>query len=161
MSFIPITIDQYIKTKKDNNPDENEKTLRIRLESALDDYNRGKKCKCGNDIWVIGSAHKDTGCFSCLTGKAHPAGEYEINTALNKTDKFGRRHIDEMDPSEICGFFSDDGYEINPDLIKKPELCMTCLRNYDPGPEDEMLCNLNRIDQKDSDDFICHSYIKI
>jgi hypothetical protein len=161
MSFIPISIEQYIKIIKEKNPAENIKTLRIRLEAALDDYNKGKKCQCGNDIWVVGSAHKNTGCFSCLTGKTHPAGDYEIDNAINKIDKYGRRHIDEMDPSAICGFFDDDGYEINADLIKKPDLCLTCLRNYNPELEDEILCNLNRIDQKDNDNFKCDEYIKI
>jgi len=33
--------------------------------------------------------------------------------------KTERRHIDETDPTKIAGIFDDDGYEINPDMIKK------------------------------------------
>ena len=161
MSFIPISIDNYVKIHLKSNPTDNEKVLRVRLEAALDDYQKGVKCHCGNDIWVIGSASDGNRCFTCITGKNHPAGDYEIDSAINKIDKKGRRHIDEMDPTKIAGFFNDDGYEINPDLIKKPSLCLTCLKNYDPGPEDDILCNLNRYDQRNSDNFICHAYEKI
>jgi hypothetical protein len=161
MSFIPISIDKYVKKHLESNPTENEKVLRVRLEAALDAYKKGVKCHCGNDIWVIGSASTGNSCFTCITGESHPAGDYEIDSAINKLDSKGRKHIDEMDPTKIAGFFTDDGYEINPDLIKKPSLCLTCLKNLDPGPEDVILCNLNRYDQSDSDNFICHAYEKM
>jgi len=161
MSFIPISIDKYVIKHLRSNPDENEKVLRVRLEAALDSYKRGVKCHCGNDIWVIGSAQVGNSCFTCITGESHPAGDYEIDTAINKIDSKGRKHIDEMDPTKIAGIFTDDGYEINPDLIKKPSMCLTCLKNLDPGPEDDFLCNLNRYDQSDCDNFKCHSYEKM
>ena len=161
MSFIPISIDDYVKEYMESNPGENEKVLRIRLETALDDFQRGIKCHCGNDIWVVGSASSGNNCFSCITSKDHPAGDYEIDSAINKIDKHGRRHIDEMDPGKIAGIFDDEGYEINPDLIKKPSLCLTCLKNYEPGMEDDILCNLTRYDQNNSDNFSCHAYEKI
>ena len=93
--------------------------------------------------------------------KSHPAGDYEIDSAINKVDKKGRRHIDEIDPTNIAVFFDDDGYEITHDQIKMPLLCLSRRKNYEPGPEDDILCNLNRIDQKDKDDFFCHAYSKI
>jgi hypothetical protein len=68
--------------------------------------------------------------------------------------------IDEMNPFKIGGLFDDNGFEIKPELIKKPSLCMTCRKNFDPGPEDDILCNLNRHDQKDSKTFICDAYEK-
>jgi ORF6N domain len=100
-------------------------------------------------------------CYSCISGKEHPLGEYEIESAIEKRDKYGRRHIDEMDPSKIAGIFDDEGYEINPDLIKKPSLCLTCLKNFVPDQEEDILCNLNRYDQNNSDNFICHTYKKM
>jgi hypothetical protein len=45
--------------------------------------------------------------------KTHPRGDYEIDSALDKRDKYGRRNIDEMDPRKIAGIFDDDGYEIS------------------------------------------------
>jgi hypothetical protein len=161
MAFIPISIDKYVKLHLKSNPSENEKILIVRLEAALDAYKKGIKCHCGNDIWVIGSSQAGNSCFTCITGESHPKGDYEIDSALDKVDYKGRRHIDEMDPTKIAGFFSDDGYEINPDLIKMPSLCLTCLNDYDPGQEDDILCSLNRYDQSDSDNFKCHAYEKM
>lgn len=158
--FIPISLDEFIEIHLKDNPLEKPNVLRIRLESAMEDFRNGKKCSCGNDIWIVGAANNDFKCFQCITGKPHPLGEYEIDIAINKTDKFGRRHIDEMDPRKICGLFDDDGYEIKPVLIKKPGLCVTCRKNMNPGSEDEMLCNLNRNDQKDSKTFECGAYEK-
>jgi hypothetical protein len=159
--FIPITIDDYVKEHLENNPGENEKIFRVRLEATLEDFQKGIKCACGNDIWVARSASAGNGCFSCITGKKHPAGEYEIDTAIEKRDKYGRRHIDEMDPMKINGIFDDEGYEINKELIKKPSLCLTCVKNDSQDWEDDVLCNLSRHDQNNSDNFICNAYLKI
>ena len=161
MSFVPISIDKYVKFHLKSNPTENEKDLRIRLKDALNAFKNGKKCHCGNDIWVIGSASVGYSCFSCITGESYPTDDYEIDSAIIKDTKKGRRHINEIDPTKIAGIFDDDGYEINPDQIKMPPLCLTCSKNYVPGPEDDILCNLNRFDQRDSDDFICHEYDNI
>ena len=161
MSFIPVSIDEYLGILLKKNPDENEKVIRIRLETVLEDYQKGIKCACGNELWVVGSAKAGNGCFSCISGKKHPAGEYEIEAAVNKIDKKGRKHIDEMDPFRIAGIFTDDGYEINPETIKKPSLCTICHKNLDPDPEDEMLCNLTRFDQQDSPKFVCQAFEKI
>ena len=50
MSFIPITIDEYLKIHLKSNPNENGKDFRALLEAALDAFNDGIKCDCGNDI---------------------------------------------------------------------------------------------------------------
>ena len=157
----PISIDRYVKIHLKKNPNEQEKVLRIRIEAALDDYNNGVKCKCGKDIWIVGSASSPFGCFSCISGRKYPAGDYEIESALDKRDKSGRRNINEMDPRHINGMFDDDGYEINPDSIKKPSLCLICLKNIDPDWEEELLCNLNRNDQAGEKEFKCGAFEKL
>ncbi len=160
MGFVPISIDKYIKKHLKNNPSENEKDLRKRLGSAITDYQNGEKCSCGNDIWVIGSASVGNSCYTCITGESMPIDDYEIDLVIKKREnKKGQRHIDEIKPSEIHGFFDDDGYEINSDLIKKPSLCITCI--HDDNPNEEPLCNMNRFDQKDEKDFKCFAYKKI
>jgi len=63
-----------------------------------------------------------------------------------------------MDETDINGFFDDDGVKINLDLISKPSLCLVC-KNED-NPNEELLCNMTRYDQKDKDEFICFAYIK-
>jgi hypothetical protein len=50
----------------------------------------------------------------------------------------------------------DDGNELNPDLIAKPDLCVSCAKDGDPN--EEILCNLNRLDQVDEDVFKCFAY---
>ncbi|MDD5457899.1 MAG: hypothetical protein PHF37_00680 [Phycisphaerae bacterium] len=57
----------------------------------------------------------------------------------------------------IPRYFNDDGSEINPDLIIKPDLCITC-RNDDLSGEDEVLCNLTRADQDGEEEFHCEAY---
>ena len=59
--------------------------------------------------------------------------------------------------NHIHGYFDDDGNEINPDLISKPDLCITCKKDNSPGKE-EILCNLTRADQQGEEDFICEAY---
>ena len=54
------------------------------------------------------------------------------------------------------GYYDDDGNELNPDLIPKPGLCITCKKNDDP--DEEILCNLTRLDQRDEQEFKCFAY---
>jgi len=157
----PISIDQFVKIHLEKNPNNNEKALKERLEAALDYYKNGIKCLCGKDIWIVGSATSPFGCFSCITGKDHPRGDYEIDSALDKRDKDGRRHIDEMDPLKIAGIFDDDGYEIRRKTIKMQPLCLTCIKNNSDDWEDDVLCDLNRNEQADEKEFKCGAYKKL
>ncbi len=160
MGFLPISINEYVKKHLKNNPNESGSDLRKRINRALTDYKKGRKCHCGNDIWVIGSASVGNSCFTCITGESYPTDDYEIDSATVKSgNKNGRRHIDDINPTKIAGFFDDDGYEINTDLMKKPGLCTTCVHDNDPN--EEILCNMNRYDQKDDSDFKCFAYEKI
>ncbi len=49
-------------------------------------------------------------------------------------------------------FYDDDGTEIIPDLIPKPGLCLSCVKDDDPS--EEPFCVLNRFDQQDEEEFI-------
>jgi len=51
------------------------------------------------------------------------------------------------------GFFDDDGTKVNPDLYPKPQLCHSCKKNNDPN--EELLCSLTRLDQRDESEFKC------
>ena len=57
----------------------------------------------------------------------------------------------------IPKFFHDDGTEVNPDLIPKPDLCITCKKDGLLGEED-VLCTLNRMDQQGEEEFKCYAY---
>jgi len=54
-------------------------------------------------------------------------------------------------------FFHDDGTEVNPDLIPKPDLCISCRKDGISGEED-ILCTLNRMDQIGEPEFKCYAY---
>jgi len=53
-------------------------------------------------------------------------------------------------------YYDDSGTEINPDLIPKPQLCLSCKKNDDLY--EELLCNLNRLDQRNETEFKCFAY---
>ena len=53
-------------------------------------------------------------------------------------------------------FFHDDGTEINPDLIPKPSLCISCKK--DELRHEEVLCDLNRMAQLEKEEFVCDAY---
>jgi len=159
MAFRKISLDKYLGLHLKSNPSENKADLKKRLEKAEEDFQNGIKCSCGNDIWVIGSASVGNACFTCITGESHPSDDYELESAIKKNkSKKGQRHIDDIDPMKICGIFTDDGYEINADLIKIPSLCLTCI-NYN-DPHEEILCSMTRYDQEDELEFKCFAYKK-
>ena len=57
---------------------------------------------------------------------------------------------------DIPKFYNDDGTEVNPDLIPKPDLCISCKK--DEIHSEETLCSLNRMDQLGNEEFICEAY---
>ncbi len=62
---------------------------------------------------------------------------------------------------KFLGFFNDDGTKINPELVPKPSLCLTCKQDDNIDPEENMLCILNRADQmNEGDEFKCGTYEK-
>lgn len=157
MGFKAISIEKYIRIHLVNNPTENEVELRARLNAALTSYKNGLKCSCGSDIWVIGSAFVGNSCYTCITGNSFPSDDYELDGVSKENEvSQGRRHIDDMDVTKICGFFDDDGYEINTDLIKKPSLCLICKNN--DIPDEELLCSMTRYDQRNDSEFICFAF---
>ena len=160
MGFKPISLEKYIKLHLKSNPSMKEKEVRKALKDALAFYKSGKRCNCGNDIWVIGGAFVGNKCFTCITGEGYPDNDYELKEAITKRlSTQGRRHIDDIPPHKIAGFFDDDGYEVTANDFDKPSLCVICTNNNDP--KQELLCNMTRFDQKDAKEFICHAYKKL
>ncbi len=159
MGFKAISMEDFLTTFHKNNPNEDLKKVRQELKRALTGYKDGITCKCGNDIWVTGSAFVGNMCFTCITGEVFPDGEYELEDALKKRKNVRTgRNISEIDPKKINGIFDDDGNEIDMDLIEKPSLCLICKKEYDPA--EEILCNLNRFDQREEEEFICYAFIQ-
>ena len=79
--FIPIKFDDYVARHLKNNPGTPRKEITDALKDALQAYRRGKKCACGEPLWVIGSAVAGHACFTCITLEATPDNDFEIDEA--------------------------------------------------------------------------------
>lgn len=66
----------------------------------------------------------------------------------------------ESDFEEINGIYNDDGTKVDMDSIPVPSLCVICKHHNSDDFEENILCLLNRSDQKDDDNFECGSYEK-
>ena len=53
-------------------------------------------------------------------------------------------------------YYDDDGTEINPDLIPKPTLCISCKK--DGQRNKEIICSLHRMGQQGEEEFRCDAY---
>jgi len=80
--YSPISIDDFIKAHKKNNPTEDMKEYRANLEQAVNAKKSGAVCsQCGNPIWAIGTGTVGwNGCFTCITGEADSSEDYEIDS---------------------------------------------------------------------------------
>ena len=78
--FVPISIDDFLKSYKKNNPGEDAKSLRGVLNEIAKAKKDGAVCnQCKQPIWAIGSAIVDwNGCFTCISGEADNSDDYEI-----------------------------------------------------------------------------------
>ncbi|MCD4678962.1 MAG: hypothetical protein K8S00_01115 [Bacteroidales bacterium] len=47
-------------------------------------------------------------------------------------------------------FYDDDGTKVNPDLIPVPGMCLVCKKWDNGDSEEEMLCKLTIMDQRNS-----------
>ena len=61
-----------------------------------------------------------------------------------------------MDNNQLR-FYHDDGTEVNPDLVPKPDLCISSKKEGLNANED-ILCTLNRMDQLGEPEFKCGAY---
>lgn len=58
----------------------------------------------------------------------------------------------------IGGFFDDDGNRLDPENIRIPSLCIACRRHCSDDWEEETMCTLMRLNQRDEDDFCCDGF---
>jgi hypothetical protein len=77
--FTIISKDAYVDRFLKANPSERRQDVVSRLDHAIAAYQAGKRCSCGEPIWIVGSAEAGYGCFTCITGEASPDSDYEID----------------------------------------------------------------------------------
>lgn len=56
-------------------------------------------------------------------------------------------------------YFDDDGTEIDPHELPMPQMCLMCEKK--DLPYEEILCNLNRLDQRDEAQFKCGAFVSL
>ena len=56
-------------------------------------------------------------------------------------------------------YYDDDGNEIDMANVAIPHLCESCEKLGDP--EEKILCDLNRLDQRGDSDFKCYAYVSM
>ncbi len=56
-------------------------------------------------------------------------------------------------------YYDDDGNELNPNLISKPSLCVGCINDDLEDDEENILCNLTRLDQCNEKEFVCYGFM--
>ncbi len=56
-------------------------------------------------------------------------------------------------------YYDDDGNELDPTTVPLPRMCLICEKKDDP--EEEVLCNLNRLDQRDDAVFQCGAFVSL
>ena len=62
---------------------------------------------------------------------------------------------------DINGFYNDDGTKIDPESIPVPGLCIICQKYQIDDWDENLLCMMNRNDQRDEPDFKCGAFEKI
>ncbi|MCF8358647.1 MAG: hypothetical protein K9H26_07800 [Prolixibacteraceae bacterium] len=62
---------------------------------------------------------------------------------------------------KVNGFFNDDGTPIDTNTVPTPNLCMLCKSFYTGDSEENILCILNRNDQRNEPDFKCEAFESI
>ena len=79
--FAPISIDDFIKAHRQNNPSEDMKEYRAALGQAVQAKKPGAVCsQCGSPIWAVGTATVGwNGCFTCITGESDGSEDCEID----------------------------------------------------------------------------------
>ena len=61
---------------------------------------------------------------------------------------------------EINGFYDDDGNKIDPESLPVPGLCIICKKHQIDDWDENVLCTLNRLDQRNEDNFKCGAFEK-
>lgn len=56
-------------------------------------------------------------------------------------------------------YFDDDGNEMDPSSVQMPRMCIMCEKKDDPN--EEILCNLNRLDQRGESTFKCGAFVSL
>jgi hypothetical protein len=66
-----------------------------------------------------------------------------------------------FNPLDINGFYDDNGNKIEPDSVPIPGLCLICKKYLLEDWDENLLCLMNRSDQRNNDSFECGAFQSI
>ncbi len=85
-----------------------------------------------------------------------------IEEAGNKMmSPFESLEFEDFDFEEINGFYDDDGNKIDPHSIPVPSLCIICKKYQIDDWDENLLCQMNRNDQRNEPEFKCGAFKKL
>jgi hypothetical protein len=84
--FIPIRPDEFADFIFEECPDLNRAEIVEDILYAKSEYKKGKRCACGEEIWVAGAALASIACFKCITGQDEPYEDFEIEGCCEPPD---------------------------------------------------------------------------
>lgn len=111
--FLPISVEEYIDLCLENSDGFSGEELRHLLSDSLYAFRQGVRCKCGNPLWVIGSAITgEYGCYKCLIGQDSSEAVFEIDEACS-TEESRLGEFDEILIEQVADVLknSPDDYE--------------------------------------------------
>lgn len=85
----PISLERYVELHLQANRGTDREDLLRRFRYAIEAHERGVRCDCGEEIWIVGSAEVGLSCFTCITEESVPDDDYEIVTAKKQAKRRG------------------------------------------------------------------------
>ena len=56
-------------------------------------------------------------------------------------------------------YYDDDGNELDPTTVPLPRMCLMCEKKDDPN--EEIVCNLIRLEQRNEKEFKCRAFVSL
>lgn len=78
---------------------------------------------------------------------------YEVDEEVDEDD-YDFIHL-------LNGFYNDDGTRVDPGSVPIPGLCIICKKYQKDNGDENIFCNIYRINQRDSDNFECEAFEKM
>jgi len=129
----------------------NDKNLKIKLQNALNNRKPFTNFKR-----IVESSSFRQAWFNYKQG--------QLETMIWKELAYELEHLEENIKKyreEINGFYNDDGTKIDPDSVPVPSLCIICRKHQIDDWDENLLCMMNRNDQRNEPDFKCGAFEKI
>lgn len=149
MTFEPLESHESFKIMRSFTDSLKDRMLQNRLANALDNHKPFANFK----FIIDNSAHRQ----DWFDFKKHYL-ENHVKELINlEVEKDGNPDFQQ----EYNGFYDDDGTKIDPDSVPVPSLCVICKSHQVDDWEENLLCLMNRNDQRNEKDFKCGAFEKI